>query len=165
VSCWHLAQSPSLSAVRHCLLNVCAATFHNWRPFLHPQPDDTDTILNSTILETVDGMLKGMQTRHPTNLQLHTLRESARQGKKARNCSKWGQWAGEGLTSGLVDNKRPIHWGTYNLESATPQRHYFHLTFATTPNEAPVTSRLCILVRQLQLLHERAVYLKQSGLK
>jgi hypothetical protein len=29
-----------LSAVCDCLFNVLAATFHNWRPFLHPQPED-----------------------------------------------------------------------------------------------------------------------------
>jgi hypothetical protein len=29
-----------LSAVRDCLFNVFAATLHNWRPFLHPQPED-----------------------------------------------------------------------------------------------------------------------------
>jgi hypothetical protein len=29
-----------LSAVRDCLFNVLAATPHNWRPFLHPQPED-----------------------------------------------------------------------------------------------------------------------------
>jgi hypothetical protein len=29
-----------LSAVRDCLLNIFAATLHNWRPFLHPQPED-----------------------------------------------------------------------------------------------------------------------------
>jgi hypothetical protein len=29
-----------LSAVRDCLFNVFAATFHIWRPFLHPQPED-----------------------------------------------------------------------------------------------------------------------------
>jgi hypothetical protein len=28
------------SAVRDCLFNVSAATLHNWRPFLHPQPED-----------------------------------------------------------------------------------------------------------------------------
>jgi hypothetical protein len=29
-----------LSAVRDCLLNVFAATLNNWRPFLHPLPED-----------------------------------------------------------------------------------------------------------------------------
>jgi hypothetical protein len=29
-----------LSAVRDCLFHVFAATPHNWRPFLHPQPED-----------------------------------------------------------------------------------------------------------------------------
>jgi hypothetical protein len=29
-----------LSAVRDCLFDVFAATLHNWRPFLHPQPED-----------------------------------------------------------------------------------------------------------------------------
>ena len=29
-----------LSAVRDCLFNIFAATLHNWRPFLHPQPED-----------------------------------------------------------------------------------------------------------------------------
>jgi hypothetical protein len=29
-----------LSAVRDCLFNVFAATPHNWRSFLHPQPED-----------------------------------------------------------------------------------------------------------------------------
>jgi hypothetical protein len=29
-----------LSAVRECLFNVFAATLHNWRPFLHPQPEE-----------------------------------------------------------------------------------------------------------------------------
>jgi hypothetical protein len=30
-----------LSFVGGCLFNVFAATFHSWRPFLHPQPEDT----------------------------------------------------------------------------------------------------------------------------
>jgi hypothetical protein len=29
-----------LSAVRDCFFDVFAATFHNWRPFLHPKPED-----------------------------------------------------------------------------------------------------------------------------
>jgi hypothetical protein len=29
-----------LSAVRDCLFKIFAATLHNWRPFLHPQPED-----------------------------------------------------------------------------------------------------------------------------
>jgi hypothetical protein len=29
-----------LSALRDCLFNVFAATLHNWRPFLHSQPED-----------------------------------------------------------------------------------------------------------------------------
>jgi hypothetical protein len=29
-----------LSAVHDCLFNVFAATLHNWRPFLQPQPED-----------------------------------------------------------------------------------------------------------------------------
>jgi hypothetical protein len=29
-----------LSAVHDCLFNVFAATHHNWRLFLHPQPED-----------------------------------------------------------------------------------------------------------------------------
>jgi hypothetical protein len=29
-----------LPAVRDCLFNVFAATLHNWRPFLHTQPED-----------------------------------------------------------------------------------------------------------------------------
>jgi hypothetical protein len=29
-----------LSADRDYLFNVYAATLHNWRPFLHPQPED-----------------------------------------------------------------------------------------------------------------------------
>jgi hypothetical protein len=29
-----------LLAVHDCLFNVLAATLHNWRPFLHPQPED-----------------------------------------------------------------------------------------------------------------------------
>jgi hypothetical protein len=29
-----------LLALRDCLFNVFAATLHNWRPFLHPQPED-----------------------------------------------------------------------------------------------------------------------------
>jgi hypothetical protein len=29
-----------LSVVRDCLFNVFAATLDNWRPFLHPQPED-----------------------------------------------------------------------------------------------------------------------------
>jgi hypothetical protein len=29
-----------LSAARNCLFNVFGATLHNWRPFLHPQPED-----------------------------------------------------------------------------------------------------------------------------
>jgi hypothetical protein len=28
------------SVARDCLFNVFAATLHNWRPFLHPQPED-----------------------------------------------------------------------------------------------------------------------------
>jgi hypothetical protein len=28
------------SAVRDCLFDVFAATLHNWRPFLDPQPED-----------------------------------------------------------------------------------------------------------------------------
>jgi hypothetical protein len=28
------------SAVRDCLFNVFSATLRNWRPFLHPQPED-----------------------------------------------------------------------------------------------------------------------------
>jgi hypothetical protein len=34
------AGGPPLVAVRDCLLNVFAATFHNSRPFLHPKPED-----------------------------------------------------------------------------------------------------------------------------
>jgi hypothetical protein len=30
-----------LSAVHNCLFNIFTATLHIWRPFLHPQPDDT----------------------------------------------------------------------------------------------------------------------------
>jgi hypothetical protein len=29
-----------LPTVRNCLFNVFAATLRNWRPFLHPQPED-----------------------------------------------------------------------------------------------------------------------------
>jgi hypothetical protein len=29
-----------LSTAHDCLFNVFAATLHNWRPFLHPQPED-----------------------------------------------------------------------------------------------------------------------------
>jgi hypothetical protein len=29
-----------LSAVCDCLFKIFAATLHNWRPFLHPQPED-----------------------------------------------------------------------------------------------------------------------------
>jgi hypothetical protein len=29
-----------LSAVRDCLFNVFADTLHNWRPFVHPKPED-----------------------------------------------------------------------------------------------------------------------------
>jgi hypothetical protein len=29
-----------LSAVRVCLFHIFAATLHNWRPFVHPQPED-----------------------------------------------------------------------------------------------------------------------------
>jgi hypothetical protein len=29
-----------LSFVRSCLFNTFAATFHSWRPFLHPQPEN-----------------------------------------------------------------------------------------------------------------------------
>jgi hypothetical protein len=29
-----------LSAVRHSLFKIFAATFHIWRPFLHPQSED-----------------------------------------------------------------------------------------------------------------------------
>jgi hypothetical protein len=29
-----------LSAIRDCLFNVFAATLYNWRPFLHPHPED-----------------------------------------------------------------------------------------------------------------------------
>jgi len=34
-----LEDHPS-SAVRDCLFNIFAAIHHNWRPFLHPQPED-----------------------------------------------------------------------------------------------------------------------------
>jgi hypothetical protein len=27
------------SGVRDCLFNIFTATLHNWRPFLHPQPE------------------------------------------------------------------------------------------------------------------------------
>jgi hypothetical protein len=30
-----------LSAIRDCLFNIFAATFHTSRPFLHPQPEET----------------------------------------------------------------------------------------------------------------------------
>jgi hypothetical protein len=30
-----------LSFVRGCLFNIFAANLHSWRPFLHPQPEDT----------------------------------------------------------------------------------------------------------------------------
>jgi hypothetical protein len=33
-------QGDPLSAVRDCLFNIFAATHHNWRPFLHPRPED-----------------------------------------------------------------------------------------------------------------------------
>jgi len=64
---------------------------------------------------------------------------------------------------GLADNIRPIYVGKTNLHL------YLHTdsfcTFVRTPNEAVVTSRLCILAGQLHLLYESAAYLKQSGLK
>src|SRR5215470_11032516 len=36
----HKLEDHPLSPVRDCLFNVFAATLHNWRPFLHPQPED-----------------------------------------------------------------------------------------------------------------------------
>jgi hypothetical protein len=45
-----------LSDVRDCLFNVFAAALHNWRPFLHPQPEDApcrgDRDPLNTVIET-----------------------------------------------------------------------------------------------------------------
>jgi hypothetical protein len=42
-----------LSAVRDCLFNVFAGTLHNWRPFLHPQPEDAPSRGDRDPLNTV----------------------------------------------------------------------------------------------------------------
>jgi hypothetical protein len=42
-----------LSAVRDCLFDVFAATLHNWRAFLHPQPDDAPCRGDRDPLKTV----------------------------------------------------------------------------------------------------------------
>jgi hypothetical protein len=41
-----------LSAVRDCLFSVFAASLHNWRPFLHPQPEDTPCRCDKDTLNT-----------------------------------------------------------------------------------------------------------------
>jgi hypothetical protein len=51
-------EDDTLSAVRDCLFNVFAAVLHNWRPFLHPQPEDSPCRgdrdpLNAALLVTV----------------------------------------------------------------------------------------------------------------
>jgi hypothetical protein len=46
-----------LSAVRDCLFNVFAATFLNWRPFLHPQPEDAPCRGDRDPLNTVANIL------------------------------------------------------------------------------------------------------------
>jgi hypothetical protein len=43
-----------LSGVRDCLFTVFAATLHNWRPFLHPQPEDAPCRDDRDPLNTVD---------------------------------------------------------------------------------------------------------------
>jgi hypothetical protein len=56
-----------LSADRCCLFNIFAATLHIWRPFLHPQPEDTpqgvdrDPLIQVT--ETYTSGIEGV-TRH-----------------------------------------------------------------------------------------------------
>jgi hypothetical protein len=37
-----------LSTVRDCLFKIFATTLHNWRPFLHPQPEDAPCRGDST---------------------------------------------------------------------------------------------------------------------
>ena len=39
-----------LSVVRDCLFNIFAATFHIWRSFLHPQPDERHVVVTVTHL-------------------------------------------------------------------------------------------------------------------
>jgi hypothetical protein len=45
-----------VSAVRDCLFNVFVATIHNWRPFLHPQPEDAPCSGDRDPLNTVTGI-------------------------------------------------------------------------------------------------------------
>jgi hypothetical protein len=44
-----------LSAVRDCLFKIFAVTLHNWRPFLHPQPEDAPCRGDRDPLITVTG--------------------------------------------------------------------------------------------------------------
>jgi hypothetical protein len=44
-----------LPAVRDRFFNVFAATLHNWRPFLHPQPEDAPGRGDRDPLNTVTG--------------------------------------------------------------------------------------------------------------
>jgi hypothetical protein len=55
------------SAVRHCLLNVFAATLHNWKPFLHPQPEDAPCLGDRDPLKTqqLRPLLYTCQQRYP----------------------------------------------------------------------------------------------------
>jgi hypothetical protein len=41
-----------LSAVRDCLFSVFAATIHNWRQFLHPEPEDAPCRCDRDTLNT-----------------------------------------------------------------------------------------------------------------
>jgi hypothetical protein len=55
-----------LSAVRDCLFNVFATTLHNWRPFLHPLPEDAPSRGDRDPLNTNKHIF--MQGRHVSNL-------------------------------------------------------------------------------------------------
>jgi hypothetical protein len=65
-----------LSAVRDCLFNVFAATLHNRRPFLHPQPEDapcrgdrdplnTVICINTTLFLQSNSSLEASISRRP----------------------------------------------------------------------------------------------------
>jgi hypothetical protein len=60
-----------LSAFRDCLFNVFAATLHNWRSFLHPQPEDAPCRGDRDPLNTVTGTHLTRGDRDPLNTALH----------------------------------------------------------------------------------------------
>jgi hypothetical protein len=58
-----------LSAVRDCSLNVFAATLRNWRPFLHPQPEDAHARLHS---QRENGTQRSTRARAGARTHTHT---------------------------------------------------------------------------------------------